>query len=40
MGRTLVCDVAALAQADLDVIDLLARLQLVAFLGLQDVLPE
>jgi anti-anti-sigma regulatory factor len=30
MGRTLVCDVAALAQADLDAIDLLARLQLVA----------
>jgi ABC-type transporter Mla MlaB component len=30
MARTIVCDVAALTQADLDAIELLARLQLVA----------
>ena len=30
MGRTIVCDVAALTQADLDAIDLLARLRLAA----------
>jgi anti-anti-sigma regulatory factor len=30
MGQTIVCDVAALTQADLDAIDVLAKLQLVA----------